>query len=164
MFIRFWKTNWQFLNSPKPMIKTTVVRGATKKDSGFIPVVGGQPKDHNFRLIENKLVIGADNSNVSDDCLLFLGNDSSARSYVKISEHNKVNPLKVVTASNAEGNQIEVAVILNLGESFILRQTGRYARWQSYTWNGEVESKIYSDKEEFYFVFGIDPTKHTHDF
>lgn len=158
MFIRFWKTDWEFIGLPKPMMKVAIVKGATKKDSGFIPVVGGDEfKDHNFQFVDgNKLVIGADNSNVSTDCLLFVGNESSARSYVKLSKYNKANVIKSVQASNASGNRLEVAVILEVGESLILGQSGRYARWETYTWNGsEIESKIYSDKEEFYFVFDI---------
>lgn len=158
MFIRFWKTDWEFIGLPKPMMKVSIIKGATKKDSGFIPVVGGDElKDHNFHFVDNnKLVIGANDSNVSTNCLLFVGNESSARSYIKVSKYNKANVIKSVQASNASGNRLEVACILEVGESLILSQSGRYARWQAYTWNGnEIESKIYSDKEEFYFVFDI---------
>lgn len=161
MFIRFWETDWAFIGLPKPMMKVSVVKGATKKNSWFIPVVGGNElRDHNFQFTGSKLVIGADNSNVSDSCLLFVGNESSARSYVGVSKYNKITPIKTVQASNAAGNRIEVAVILEAGKSLILSQTGRYPRWQAYTWNGvKIESKIYSDKEEFYFIFGIENEK-----
>lgn len=149
----FVKSKWQFQEN---RFRVEIIKGARQRDSAFIPVAGGVPANHNFKLLTNpnKIFVQGTDSNVSDDALLLLSHDSSARSFLRLDEQfTTAQVMKTVTATNAAGNEIAVAAKLEKDQRLVLQQTGRYARWYVYSWDGgELTCTKFTDKEEFEFV------------
>lgn len=151
----YYVSKWKWEQNPD-RFRAELIKGATKRASGFIPVSGGKPEHHNFKLITNpnKIIVGADNSNYSDELLLLLSSDSSARSNIGLNTvYTTALVVNTISAANAAGNEIALIVKFEKNQRLVLKQTGRYDRWEIYHWNGsELKYQKLTNDEEFKYV------------
>ena len=151
----YYVSKWKWEENPT-RFRAEIIKGATKRASAFIGVSGGKPEHHNFKLITNpnKIIVGADNSNYSDQLLLLLSVDSSARSNVSAnSVYTSAELVNVISAANAAGNELALIAKFEKDQKLVLKQTGRYDRWEVYSWNGsELKFQKFTNDEEFKYV------------
>lgn len=169
----YYVSKWKWEESPS-RLKAEIVKGATKRASAFIAVSGGKPEHHNFKLVTDtkavdfpsvgghvapvavsptKIVVGEPNSNSSDELLLLLSIDSSARSQVTINRgFTSAEVVREVSAANAAGNELAVIAKFEKDQKLVIKQTGRYTRWEMYTWDGSLKFQKFTNDEEFKYV------------
>lgn len=80
--------------------------------------------------------------------------DSSARSNVSAnSVYTSALIINVISAANAAGNELALIAKFEKDQKLVLKQTGRYDRWEVYCWNGsELKFQKFTNDEEFKYV------------
>lgn len=149
----YYVSRWKWEENPS-RLRAEIIKGARKRASAFINVSGGKPEDHNFKLVTDNIVVGEPNSNFSDQLLLLLSVDSSARSQVTINNNfTSAEVVREVSAANAAGNELAAVVKFEKDQKLVIKQTGRYDRWEMYSWNGSnLKFQKFTNDEEFKYV------------
>lgn len=148
-------SGWSFGSEPFPAFRLSMSYGRNQNDREFIGVNGIVPdgngvlQENAFKVIKTKegailIVAGED---TTPRCLLFVGSSGGFRGGVEVfAEATTGRVLKNCSASNACESGMEIAALLDLGQSVAFYSTGRRTdQVEVYTWNGtEVESKTWS--------------------
>lgn len=146
---------WSFGTDPFPAFRSQMVYGHNQRDREFIgvngvtPGEGGVLPENTFKVVKTKegAIILAAGEDTTPRCLLFAGSNGGFRGGVEVfAEATTGRVLKTCSASNAMESGIQIAALLNIGQSVGFYAYGRRTdAIQVYTWNGkEIETKSWS--------------------